>query len=604
MKAKNFVLITVAIFIAAGINSCSDFLETTPLTEFSEASVFSDPILVETFINHIYFRLDEPLTDGRNSSNVVDEGHYRGNAASLNFNRGLMTQDVAQGPPFRRYRTWADLYKTIRFCNIFFDKVDEVPFNNDIIDGKTLKERMTGEVHLLRAYLYFFLIGTYGGVPIIDEVYTLDSEFEKARNTWQESVDFVVNECDKAAALLPVDNTGVNLGRATRGAALALKSRVLLYAASDLYNTVVFPDYANQELIRYTSISDNDRTTRWQAAKAAAKAVIDMGKYSLYKAVPAPGDDVAQNLTELFLNPHNTDEDIFFKFFTRVMSQNYTLYTAPNGYHGWGTNAPIGNFVDAFEMNDGSKFDWDNPLHAALPYANREPRFYANILHNEAPWVDRADDAKVYDPNNRVQTGRWEIWDPSLNAMVLRYGVDTRSGNVEDWNGSYTGYYCRKYLDPTVGGDPNLVKGIVTWRWSRYAEILLNYAEACLELGEEEEARTYINMVRTRAGLPGITESGEALRQSYRNERRIELCFEDHRFYDVRRWTIGPEAYNISVTQAVVIYRLQADNTTASIPEIKHEPLEQWEWNNKAYFLPILRDEVNKNPLLINNPGY
>jgi hypothetical protein len=133
---------------------------------------------------------------------------------------------------------------------------------------------------------------------------------------------------------------------------------------------------------------------------------------------------------------------------------------------------------------------------------------------------------------------------------------------------------------------------------------LLNYAEACIELGEDAEARTYINMVRTRAGLPEISESGEALRQRYRNERRIELCFEDHRFYDVRRWAIGPEVYNISVLQAVIIYKLQPDNTTATIPKITHEPFETWAWQDKAYFLPIMRDEENKNPLLVNNPGY
>ena len=601
MKAKYFVLIFVAIFIAVGVNSCSDFLETTPLTEFSEASVFTDPVLVETFINHIYFRLDEPLTDGRNTSNIVDEGHYRGNAGSLDFNRGLITQDVLPAVGFRRNRSWDDLYRTIRFCNIFMEKVDEVPFKDDITDGKTLKDRMTGEVHFLRAYLYFYLFATYGGVPVIDEVYTLDGDFEKARDSFQKTVDFVVGECDKATALLPVDHTGVNFGRATKGAALALKSRALLYAASDLYNTVVFPDYANQDLIRYTSISETDRRTRWEAAKNAAKDVIDMGKYRLYKAEPSEGDSVAQNITEIYLTK-NTEEDIFFKFFTRVMNQNATLYTAPNGYHGWGTNAPIGNFVDAFEMRDGTKFDWNNPQHAYLPYSYREPRFYANIFYDGASWIERASDAAVLDPDNKVQTGTWELWDGS--KMIEKFGVDTRKSAIEDWNGSFTGYYARKYLDPTVGGDPNLIKGTVTWRWSRYAEILLNYAEACMELGDDAEARTYINMVRKRAGLPGLTESGEALRQRYRNERRIELCFEDHRFYDVRRWVIGPQAYDMAVTQAIIIYRLQPDNTTATIPEVKHQVFETRQWNNKAYFLPILRAEVNKNPLLIHNPGY
>ena len=600
MKAKYIVLKIAAIIIAVGINSCSDFLETTPKTEFSETSVFGDPVLVETFINQIYFRLDEPLTDGRNTSNLVDEAHYRGNAGSLDFNRCLSTQDYLAGVGVRRYRSWADLYKTIRFCNIFFEKVDEVPFNDNITDGKTLKDRMTGEVHFLRAYLYFSLINTYGGVPLIEEVYALDSEFEKARNTWQQSVDFVVSECDKAAALLPIENSGVNFGRATKGAALALKSRVLLYAASDLYNTVVFSDYANQDLIRYTSISDNDRRTRWEAARQAAKAVIDMSKYSLHKAVPAASDSVAVNITEIFLSK-NTGEDIFFKFFTPAMAQNWTLYTSPNGYFGWGTNAPLGNMVDAFEMRDGTKFDWNNPKHAAKPYSYREPRFYANILYNEASWRERPEGSKPYDPVNKMQTGTWEEWSASENKMVERFGVDTRKGAIEDWNGSYTGYYCRKNLDPTVL--PAVTKGTTTWRWFRYAEILLNYAEACMELGDDAEARTYINMVRKRAGLPDLTESGSALRQRYRNERRIELCFEDHRFYDVRRWVIGQEAY-CPVTQAIIVYKLQLDHTTAAIPEVKHVVWETRSWNNKGYFLPLLRDEVNKNPLLINNPGY
>ena len=601
MKAKYFIL---AMLFVIGANSCSDFLETTPLTEFSETSVFSDPVLVETFINHIYFRLDEPLTDGRNTSNLVDEGHYRGNAGSLDFNRGRITQDNLPAVGFRRNRSWDDLYKTIRFCNIFFDNVEKVPFGTNLIDGKTMKDRMSGEVHFLRAYLYFYLVGTYGGVPIIDEVYGLDSDFEKARSSFEESVKFIVNECDEAIRLLPENNSGVNFGRATVGAARALKSRVLLYAASDLYNTVVFPEYSNQDLIRYTSVSANDRLTRWQAAKAAARAVIDMNKYALYKADPAPGDSVAQNLTEIYTSS-TTEEDIFFKFFTPAMSQNYTLYTSPNGYHGWGTNAPIGNMVDAYEMRDGTKFDWNNPQHAAMPYSNREPRFYASILFNEAQWVERTSDGKVLDPDNRIQTGTWEEWSPTLNDMVLRFGLDTRKSPIEDWNGSYTGYYLRKYLDPGISGsDPNILKGTMTWRWSRYGEILLNYAEACLELGEEDEAKTYINMIRRRAGLPALTETGEALRQRYRNERRIELCFEDHRFYDVRRWVIGPEAYNIQVTQAIIEYKLQPDHTTATIPEVKHQVFETREWDNKAYFLPILRAEMNKNPLLINNPGY
>ena len=143
----------------------------------------------------------------------------------------------------------------------------------------------------------------------------------------------------------------------------------------------------------------------------------------------------------------------------------------------------------------------------------------------------------------------------------------------------------------------------VTWRFFRYAEILLNYAEACIELGEDAEACRYINMIRHRAGLPDINLTGDTLKEAYRHERRIELCFEDHRFFDVRRWVIGPEAYH-PVTRAIVVYPLNPDHTTATEPTIRHEVWEQRAWNDKAYFLPILRDEMDKNSLLIQNPGY
>lgn len=552
---------------------------------------------METFLNQIYFRLDEPLTDGRMKANIVDEAHYRGNAPSLNFKNGVITPDNIPAWNYSRLRQWLDLYKTIRFCNIFFSKVDEVPFKEGLVDGKNQRDRMTGEVHFLRAYLYHFLTSTYGGVPIITEAYGLDDEFKAARNSYAECVDFMVTECDQAAALLPDVQTGNNFGRATRGAALALKARILLYAASDLYNTDVFPSYPNPELIGYT---DGNRTARWQAAKDAAKAVIDLNQYTLFRAEPAPSDSVAQNYVDLFMSKSN-EEDIFIKFFTVPMGQRMGLYTSPNGYHGWGVNAPIGNVVDDFEMADGTKFDWSNPEHAAEPYKNREPRFYATILYNEAPWRERPNDVKGIDPLNKIQTGRWQRWNSATNSMVEEFGVDTRKSPIEDWNGSYTGYYLRKYVDPN--NDAQYVNQTVTWRFMRYTEVVLNYAEACIELGEDAEARTYINKVRTRAGLPGLTESGDALKARYRNERRIELAFEDHRFFDVRRWVIGPEALDVT-TVADIVYTLNADHTTATVPTVTHKVFETHTWQDKAYFLPILRDEMNKNDLLVQNPDY
>lgn len=575
-----------------------DFLETDPSSEFSETAVWTDPALAEAFLNQIYFRLDEPLTDGRMKSNLVDETHYRGNGASRNFNNSLLTPDDIPGwGNVIRYRSWSDLYKSVRYCNIFFKKVGELPVSDALIDGKTLKDRMTGEAHFLRAYFYFNLSSIYGGVPLVTQVYELSDDFKVTRSSFGETIDLIVKDLDQAASLLPVVNNGNALGRATKGAALALKSRVLLYAASDLYNTSVFPNYANKELISYT---DANRTARWQAAKDAAKVVIDMGVYKLHKANPAPTDPIVENLNEIFLN-RQTEEDIFIKFFTTAMSQNFGLYSSPNGYHGWGTNAPIAELVDDYEMADGTQFDWTNPAQSANPYLNREPRFYANILYNEAPWRARPDDAKGIDPLNELQTGIRQRWDAASNSMVEVHGVDTRKSTIENWNGSYTGYYVRKYLDPSV--NPQYVKQALTWRFIRYAEVLLNYAEACIELGLDDEACTYINLVRKRAGLPGLTGSGVKLREQYRNERRIELAFEDHRFFDVRRWVIGPEAYK-PIHVAKIVYPLKTDKTTSEHPNITHVAFENHGWKNKAYFLPILRDEMNKNTLLIQNPEY
>ncbi len=592
---KNYLFIAALCLLYA----CShDFLNTDPATEFSEQALWSDQSLVETFINNLYDRLDEPLTDGRMKAMLVDEAHYRSNQASTDFNNGLITQDrlPAWGSVSYLY-TWNDLYKSIRYCNIFFENVEKVPFSENLVDGKSLRDRMTGEVHFLRAYNYFNLSKIYGGVPIIKQVYALDDDFQVARNSFEETIDFILEDINRAIELLPLEHSGANRGRITKGAAMALKSRVTLYAASDLYNQTIFPDYGNQELIRYTN---DNRQQRWTAARDAAKAVIDLGQYSLYQPQPSSATEAAENYFNLFV-AKDTEEDIFVKYFTVTVQQRWGLYTSPNGYHGWGANAPLGDLVDDYEMVDGSPFSWNNPEHAADPYRNRDPRFHGTILHNGAEWRVRPDDAKGLDPENRIQTGRKEVWNPATGEVELHYGVDTRNSTIEDWNGSQTGYYTKKYLDPN--NDAQYVRQSVTWRFIRYAEILLNYAEACIELGQEEEAIKYINMVRTRAGMPAITDTGEVLKERYRNERRIELAFEDHRFFDVRRWAIGEEAYQ-SAHAANVVYKLNDDKTTSSTPTISHVVFEERKWDDKMYFFPIMRDEINKNELLVQNPKY
>lgn len=571
--------------------SCSkDFLDTTPLGELSSADVWKDQSLSKAFINGIYAGFDQSFCKYMKAV-YCDEGHRRDNSGVLNFNKSLLTPDNIPG--WQTQPTWQTLYASIRKCNLFLTNVENATFN---------KDAMLGEVSFLRAWCYYNLTSLYGGVPIISKAYELTDEFKVPRDSYEDCIQFIVDDLDQAASLLPVVQTGQNNGRATKGAALTLKSRVLLYAASDLHNTTVFSGYSNPELIGYTG---GDRTARWQAAKDAAKAVIDMNVYSLYKANPAPTDSVAKNYIELFLSK-GTTEDIWLRFYTSGTIQNdnnLVVMNGPNGYGGQGNNAVSGNLVDAFEMRNGTNFDWNNPAHAALPYTYREPRFYAYVLYEGAKWTTRPAYSIDLDPFGIIHTGYFERWNSATSQIVKESGIDSRNSPFQPNNSGQTLYLCRKFLDPNVPAVEGGTGQDVPWRHMRYAEVLLNYAEACIELGQDVEARTYINKIRTRAGLPDVTESGAALRARYRNERRIELMYEDQRFFDVRRWVIGPDVYG-KFYKANVLYKLLPDHTTSTVPTVFHEVLETRAWLDKAYFFPILRSEMNKNDMLIQNPGY
>lgn len=592
---KLFCLIIIPLAILSLNSAClKEFLDTKPQNEFSEKDVWKDPALVELIVNRLYNEFDYVFTEGMKCG-LVDETDQT--FAGLNFNYNQISPDLLPNRG-NSFRSWAMYYKSIRDCNMFFEHINEVQWPTELVDGVSMKDRVMGEVTFIRAFLYSYLLNFHGGIPIVTKVYGLNDEFNVPRNTYAESVKFIVDECDKAAALLPAIQSGKNDGRATKGAAMALKARTLLFAASDLYNTNVFPNYANPELIGYT---DGNRQARWKAAKDASKDIIDMNQYKLYKATPTAGEAVDKNIIELF-TLKKTEEDIFVKYINVLAdARGYGRFSTPNGYGGTSTITLIGELVDEYEMKDGTKFNWNNPVHAASPFENREPRFYANVLYEGAKFKPRPKDASVIDPEGVIQVGVWQRWNASANAMTEQWGLDTRNGPFAPHNGGYTGYYSRKMVDITVNQqfDPQTVP----WRYFRYTEVLLNYAEACMELGEEEEARKYINMVRRRAGMPGITESGDALRKRYRQERRIELSLEDRRFYDVKRWVIGPEAYH-PIHGVKVVYPLLADKTTATKPTITPAQIGKREWVKRLYYHPIPRDEMNKNKLLVQNPEY
>jgi len=593
------ILITCSFILCIMIctSSCKkDFLDTKPSTEFSGDDIWNDPNLIEAFVNGIYLNVDNPANggDGLLKGEFVDEMHDQW-FSFFEFNNSLITPDNLASWP---HENWDKLYKNIRSCNIYFSKI-----NGAKIDDAQLKDRMTGEVHFLRAYLYHQLVSLYGGVPIIKKAYGLNDVFAVKRDSYSDCINFISKECDSAALLLPLVQSGSNQGRVTKGAALALKARTLLYAASDLHNKPVFSGYAQQELIRYT---DGNQASRWRAAKDAAKAVIDLGIYRLYKAEPAPGDSIAQNFANIFIS-NGTEEDIWVRYF-KTTSLNgspdlnsLSLVSGPNGYHLYGQDTPSGEMADHFEMSDGTPFSWSDPSKANQPYKNRDPRFYASILYEGVKFKPRPSDITNLDPVGVIQVGTWQRWNASSNSMEEVYGLDSRKGPVENFNGGYTGYYLRKFIDPAINGQ--FSTNGTPWRYMRYAEVLLNYAEACIELNEESEARSALNQIRKRAGMPNITDSGNASRNRCRNERRVELAFEEHRFYDVRRWLIAPEAYQ-QFSGVSVVYKLNADHTTATIPTITPIVVQKSAWLDKAYLFPVSRDEMNKNALLVQNPNY
>jgi hypothetical protein len=581
-----------AAVLLLGVTACDNsVLNVTPKDQLSDQVVFSDPNLAETFLNDIYRGMGHGIYEIMLSS-MTDESHFIHNYNTEKVVQSIISPSDRGAVDDGRFNhfDWSDNYSRIRQANTFLQGLEGSEFD------AAMKQRMEGEVRFLRAYFYHNLLRMYGGVPIIDKVYSLNDEFGVARNTFQETLDFVVSEATAAAELLPVAHGGSGVGRATKGAALSLKARVLLYAASDLY-------VENPSGMAETGYTGSvDRTARWRAAKDAAKEVMDLGIYELYGPNPAP-EDAWENYANIFLQK-NSSETILNRYFlvTKTDGSDPGQHNGPNGYHTWGGNTPIQNLVDDYRMADGSEFDWSNPVHAAAPYENRDPRFYGSILYDGAKWRERPTDVRALDPYGIIQTFR----ELRLPDGTVQGGLDTRDSPIEDWNGGYSGYLLRKFIDPNVNAQ--FENQEVPWPFFRYAEVLLNYAEASIELNELGDAVEQLNRIRRRAGMPEFSAalSQAALREEYRNERRVEMAFEEQRFFDVRRWMIAPEqmAEDAGGINIFLDGTDPIDRSTWTNYEYETRVIQTRGWNDALYFMPIHRDEINRNDMLVQNPGY
>lgn len=614
---KRYLIIALSVF-GTVFTSCNDsFVNTKPLDQLSESVVWTDPSLADAFVTELYGGLGVGGFNEQMLASLTDEASFTHPGRNITTITESRSQPADPGW-INGTLSWQNMYTRIRACNLAIENLKKAT----AFPAATVT-RLTGEAKFMRAYFYHQLVRYYGGVPIVDKSFSLaDTEFLSKRNTMKECIEFIVKDCDEAATAL--NGLSLAAGRATRPAAMALKSRILVYAASDLYDAATakakssaMAAYTNPEFMSYV---DGSRSERWTRAKDAAKAVLDLPGFGsqLNLSAPATKEDGTANYQNIALARNGGEKELIFaRYFINAKQEDggrIGLFNGPNGYHNWAGNAPIQNFVDDYEMMDGSKFSWSNPDHSSNPYANRDPRFYASLMYDGSTWKPRTADVAAKDPLNQIQTGQYEI--TSGGSKVPYFGLDTRKSSVEDWNGSYTGYYFRKFLDPNPAIVDQSTWQQIPWPFLRYTEAIFNYVEACIELGQDAEARAWLNKIRFRSGMPASTESGDALRQRYRNERRIEMAFEEQRYHDARRWmiaapTLGRKVQIMNVIgtlkpgKTVTLYKYDPTSYDYQYKVVEMDPgKENRAWADKMYFLPIHRDEMNRNKNLVQNPGY
>ncbi|MCW3094087.1 MAG: hypothetical protein JWP81_5156 [Ferruginibacter sp.] len=563
--------------------SCKKIMDKGPLDKISEDAIWTDINLAEAFINNQYQVLPKigwyDWVRSYQLSVFTDEAiHKYSYHGVTDYMNGGMTPSTPTS-----LDVWKFHYDYILGCNRFLKNADRIPANTDIEKQKL--SRLKGEAYALRAWSYMDLAARYGGVVLVTEPFSLNDDFKRQRSTFDETAQLVVNDLNAAALLLPDSYTGSDYGRFTRGATMSMKSRMLLYAASPLFNP-------------------NNDQAKWTAAKKAAKDVIDLGIYDLvgdkttYKKLFKEN----QNKEMILTRGHDpvVDADLFGYF---QVVEGLGGGIDGNGYcSGWSTTMVTQNLVDDFEMTDGTAFDWNNPVHKAHPYSNRDPRLYASVTIDGSPWVrDSAVQFWVCEKNNNFNTPVYtndNFATPNPNFLVdnVVYGRNSQANPGKKSDAPQVNYIYRKSMDESYNTETEKYPFQVSWIIFRYAEILLNYAEASLEAGDEGTARTYLNKIRNRVGLPDANESGIALRERIRHERRIELCLEGHRYFDARRWKIAEDVFNKPVYGISIVKDKNSD--TKIYRKFKYQDRK---FPVKYYLQPIPIAEIQKSGIAQNN---
>ena len=561
MNAKffSYIYISAAISIAFTLSSCNGFLDREEDSFIDKTATFDSYNRTKQYLTYAYTLLPDGLNRFSREAmlaSATDDAEFTIESAEIQqFNNG--SWNALNNPD----DVWNRYFSGISKCCTLLENTDHVNLDISRLDpdkqveyANSLKDiRMwRAEARFLRAYFHFELLKRYGPIPIVTSTLSINGNYENTpRPTMKEVVDFIAKECDIAAdtlELTPWRNVNDAFGRATKGAALALKSRLLLYAASPLY--VDFGD--TNEANKPTDIA------MWKSAADAAKAVIDLNQYEL-----------ASSYADLFKNDFQNKEYIFVRRY--AANSDFEKSNFPVSFGGKGGTNPSQNLVDDYEMLDGTPFDWNDPAKAAQPFENRDARLGATILMNMAPFKGK-------------------------KVATYPEGADA-SPNP---NATKTGYYLRKFLNEDVNIQTGGSSGGHVVPLFRLAEIYLNYAEALNECDPTNpDIALYLNKVRNRASLPNVSAlSQEQMRAVIQHERRVELAFEEHRSWDVRRWKIA------SSTLGAPLMGVQIERKPLGGYTYMPVKVEQRVFQPKMYWYPIPQSEVLKLKQWKQNNGW
>lgn len=557
-------LYTYAAFaLALSLSSCNDnYLDRAPEVALPESAVFADATLAAQFADNAYNYLIDDYA--RLNSHRGISGQFSDEAVSANndvavrtINSGDYQGHAYSGVSNDILTVYNDCYRGIRIVNQVLEYLDQVPFPNN---GRDLRKEYRGQMHFLRAMFYADLLKRFGGVIIETKAETDPNvDITKPKSSFDECLNFILSDLDIADANLPLEYQDSEYGRATKGAAYALRSRVLLLAASPLHNPI------------------NDKA-KWAAAAAAARRL--MVDLNSERTVPYTliGTDYSQ-----LLNYAKSDEYIMTKP-RNARSRDGMLVDfvmSPGSGGAQGTLNPTQNHVDLYEMQ-ATGLPIANPASgysAQSPYTGRDPRFYANILYNDRQWQGR----------------RIDMWSqhPTTSDFV--------DGSVKH---TVTGYYCRKFWPEAYQGTVTN-QAFINYIFFRYGEVLLNYAEAQNEALDAPDASVYaaIKQIRDRAGMPELPAnlSKDDMRKRIRNERAVELAFEDIRWYDLLRWREKE-----IITQPMRAVRV-SKNTNGTFNYSFITLSESYQKKHESFMdlYPFPRNEVYKsNGKLVQNPGW